>query len=154
MTATQLPVTTRPAWSRVQVGSEAVAAADRDALGTTARIVVWPPERLASLLPAVDREIAALDLQASRFRADSEISVVHAAGPGSYQVSDGLAEAIEIALAAARWTAGLADPTIGSALIDLGYDRDFAAIEPSDEAPPQARHRRPGWPLVRLRGTG
>ncbi|MGI9009217.1 MAG: FAD:protein FMN transferase [Streptosporangiaceae bacterium] len=130
-----------------------MAAADRDALGTTTRVVVWPPGRLASLLPAVDHAIAALDVQASRFRADSEISVVHAAGPGSYQVSDGLAEAIAVALAAARWTAGLADPTIGSALIDLGYDRDFAAIEPSDEPPPQARHRRPGWPLVRLTGN-
>ncbi|HEX9066302.1 MAG TPA: FAD:protein FMN transferase [Streptosporangiaceae bacterium] len=152
MTATGLPVTGR-AWSRVRIGSDAVAAADRDALGTTARVVVWPPERLSSLLPEVDFQIAELDRQASRFRADSEISAVHAAGPGSYQVSDGLAEAIEVALAAARWTAGLADPTIGSALIDLGYDRDFAAIEPSDTAPPQATHRRPAWPLVRLTGT-
>ena len=153
MTATRLPVTTRPAWSRVRIGSDAVAAADRDALGTTARIVAWPPERLPVLLPAADREIGRLDRQASRFRADSEISAVHAAGPGSYQVSDGLAEAIAIALAAARWTNGLADPTIGSALVDLGYDRDFAAIEPSDEAPPPARYRRPGWPLVRLTGN-
>ena len=31
---------------------------------------------------------------------------------------------------AAAWTGGLADPTVGAALISLGYDRDFAAIEP------------------------
>lgn len=153
MTATQLPATTGSAWSRTRVGSDAVAAADRDALGTTARIVVWPPERLPGLLRVVDREIAELDLQASRFREDSEISAVHAAGPGSYQVSDGLAEAIEVALAAARWTGGLADPTLGSALIDLGYDRDFAAIEPSEDAPPPAGNRRPAWPMVRLTGN-
>lgn len=153
MTATQLPVTAGPAWSRVAVGSDTVAAADRDALGTTARIVVWPPERLPGLLPVVDRQLARLDLEASRFRPDSEISAVHAGGPGSYQVSDGLAEAIAVALTAARWTAGLADPTIGSDLIDLGYDRDFAAVEPSQAPPPRPRRRQPGWPLVRLSGN-
>ena len=33
-----------------------------------------------------------------------------------------------MALAAARWTGGLVDPTVGAAVIRLGYDRDFAAI--------------------------
>ena len=33
-----------------------------------------------------------------------------------------------MALAAARWTGGLTDPTVGDALVSLGYDRDFAAI--------------------------
>lgn len=153
MTVTQLPATTGSAWSRIRVGSDAVAAADRDALGTTARIVVWPPERLPGLLRVVDHEIAELDLQASRFREDSEVSALHGAGPGSYQVSDGLAEAIAIALAAARWTGGLADPALGSALIELGYDRDFAAIEPSEDAPPPPTHRQPAWPMVRLEGN-
>ena len=35
-----------------------------------------------------------------------------------------------VALTAAAWTGGLADPTVGGALISLGYDRDFAAIDP------------------------
>jgi FAD:protein FMN transferase len=153
MTATKIPVLTSPAWSRVRIGSDAVAAADRDALGTTARVVAWPPERLPALLPLVDRELGELDRQASRFRADSEISAVQAAGPGSHHVSDGLAEAVAVAVAAASWTSGLADPTIGSALVELGYDRDFAAIEPSDMPPPAARHRRPGWPFIRLAGN-
>ncbi|MGI9004716.1 MAG: hypothetical protein ACR2FU_00680, partial [Streptosporangiaceae bacterium] len=82
MTATQFPVTTRQPWSRVRVGSAAVAAADRDALGTTARVVVWPPGRLASLLPAVDHAVAVLGVQASRFHVDPEISAVHTTGTG------------------------------------------------------------------------
>jgi FAD:protein FMN transferase len=152
MSATGLALSAGPAWSRVGVGSRGVAVADRDALGTTARLVVWPPENLPRLLSAVDRELALLDEQASRFRDDSEISALHHAGAGSYLISDGLAEAVGIALAAAGWTRGLADPTIGAALISLGYDRDFAAIEPSLVAPPPARDQAPGWAAVRLSG--
>jgi thiamine biosynthesis lipoprotein len=153
MSATGVTLSARSAWSRIGVGSPAIAVADRDALGTTARLVVWPPENLPGLLAVVDRELALLDQQASRFRQDSEISALHEAGAGSYLISDGLAEAIGIALAAARWTGGLADPTIGSALISLGYDRDFAAIELDATAgPPRAQHRAPGWAAVRLSG--
>ena len=152
MSATGLSLSSSPAWSRVGVGSPDIAVADRDALGTTARLVVWPPENLPRLLAVIDRELARLDEQASRFRDDSEISALHMAGAGSYLISDGLAEAVGIALAAASWTSGLADPTVGTALIALGYDRDFAAIEPSPLAPPPARHRVPGWQAVRLSG--
>jgi len=140
------------AWSRVGVGSPDIAVADRDALGTTARLVVWPPENLPRLLAVVDSELALLDEQASRFRDDSEISALHQAGAGSYLISDGLAEAVGIALAAASWTRGLADPTIGTALISLGYDRDFAAIDQQRSEPPAAPVPAPGWRTVRLDG--
>jgi len=137
-----------PAWSRVCVGSCAVAAADRDALGTTARLVVWPPANLPRVLAVVDAVLARLDKQASRFRPDSEISALHDGGPGSYLISEGLAEAIGIALAAARWTGGLSDPTVGGALISLGYDRDFAEIGqrgvPGGRPPETAQRGVPG----------
>jgi thiamine biosynthesis lipoprotein len=139
------------AWSRVGVGTRTVAVADRDALGTTARIVVWPPSNLPALLGVVDDELAALDSQASRFRADSEISVLHATGEGIHQLSAGLADVIRSALAAAAWTAGRCDPTVGDALIRIGYDRDFAAIAPDDtplSAPPSA-----DWRAVSLSGN-
>jgi FAD:protein FMN transferase len=148
MSATGLAIR---AWSRVGVGTPTVAVADRDALGTTARIVVWPPANLRALLNVVDDELAALDGQASRFRADSEISVLHAVGEGIHQVSDGLADAIRTALAAAAWTAGRCDPTVGGALIRIGYDRDFAAIEADDtalSAPASA-----SWQAVSLTGN-
>jgi thiamine biosynthesis lipoprotein len=140
------------AWSRVSLGSALVAAADRDALGTTARLVVWPPENLPGLLAVVDAELAALDRQASRFREDSEISAAHRAGEAGCLVSDGLAEAVRVALAAAEWTGGRCDPTVGWALIELGYDRDFTLITPGDAAAPPPRPV-PGWQAVRLDGN-
>jgi len=138
-------------WQHVPVRDDAVAVAERAALGTSARVGVWPPGNLGQACAAVDDVLAALDRQASRFRADSELSWLHAAGGGTFLLSDGLAEAVGVALAAARWTGGLTDPTVGDALVRLGYDRDFAAIGEDGEllgaAVPAA-----GWQMVRLDG--
>src|SRR6516165_4406666 len=125
-------------WQPVPTGEDAVAAAERAALGTSARVVVWPPGNLNVACAATDDVLGALDQQASRFRADSELSRLHRAGGGLFTLSDGLAEAVGVALAAARWTGGLADPTVGDALIGLGYDRDFAAIDPRHSDAPTA----------------
>jgi thiamine biosynthesis lipoprotein len=67
-------------------------------------------------------------------------------------LSDGLAEAVGVALAAARWTGGRTDPTVGDALISLGYDRDFAAIDERRDAPPAVAAPAPGWHRLRLDG--
>jgi thiamine biosynthesis lipoprotein len=142
-------------WLVVETGDDTVRVAERAALGTTARVAVWPPENLAPALAAVDGVLAALDRQASRFRTDSEISWVHRKDGGLFLLSDGLAEAVEVALAAARWTRGLTDPTVGEALVSLGYDRDFAAIG-TDEGPPAAAPTvgtpAAGWRSVHLDG--
>jgi thiamine biosynthesis lipoprotein len=137
-------------------GDDAVAVAERAALGTSARVAVWPPGNLGLACAATDDVLTALDLQASRFRPDSELSWLNSAassgaGGGVFMLGDGLAEAVGVALAAARWTGGLTDPTIGAALVSLGYDRDFAAISQGGE-PPGAPVPAPGWPLVRLDG--
>jgi thiamine biosynthesis lipoprotein len=139
-------------WQPVLAGEDAVAAAERPALGTTARVVVWPPGNLGAACAATDAVLGALEAQASRFRADSELSRVHRAGGGLFLLSDGLAEAVGVALTAARWTGGLADPTIGGAVIGLGYDRDFAAIDPGHGPPPAPAAPAPGWHRVRLDG--
>ena len=139
-------------WRRVSTGDATVAVAERAALGTSARVAVWPPENLGRALAAVDNVLSALDRQASRFRQDSEISWIHRSGGGLFMLSDGLAEAISVALEAARWTGGLADPTVGGALISLGYDRDFAAIDPERREPAAAPAPAPGWQTVRLEG--
>ena len=151
--ATAAPGVTRVApWQRVMTGDDVVAVAERDALGTTARVAVWPPENLAVACAAVDDVLGALDQQASRFRADSELSWLHGAGGGLFMLSDGLAEAVGVALAAARWTGGRTDPTVHDALISLGYDRDFAAIDSQRGEPPAAPAPVPGWRRVRLHG--
>jgi FAD:protein FMN transferase len=139
-------------WQRISTGDDIIAVAERDALGTSARIAVWPRENLDRACAAVDKVMSALDLQASRFRPDSEICWIHRAGGGLFMLSDGLAEAVGVALAAARWTGGLADPTVGDALISLGYDRDFAAIDQQRSDPPAAPAPAPGWHAVQLDG--
>jgi thiamine biosynthesis lipoprotein len=129
-----------------------VAIAARDALGTDVRVALWPPDGLAVALDAVDAEIGRLDQQASRFRADSEISRIHRSPRRVHRVSPGLAEAVGIALSAARWTGGRTDPTVGAALAALGYDRDFACIDSGPAGSLPAPGPVPGWRLVELRG--
>ena len=159
MTSGTAGLTRAAPWYRVPTGDDAVAVAERAALGTSARVAVWPPENLGTACAATDAVLAALDRQASRFRPDSELSWLNEAGGGMFMLGDGLAEAVGVALAAARWTGGLTDPTVGAALVSLGYDRDFAAIsrggEPpgrQDGEPPGAPVPAPGWQLLRLDG--
>ena len=163
--STRVPhVTVSTAWTPVGIGTDTAAVAERDALGTNVRVAVWPAHHLAASLGAVDEELDRLDRAASRFRDDSEISRVHHANGGSHLVSPGLAEAVGVALAAACWTGGLVDPTVGAAIIGLGYDRDFAAIRTGDgdraamRTDAGMRDQRtaapvPGWRSVRLDGT-
>jgi FAD:protein FMN transferase len=143
-------------WNRVDAG-DTVAVAQRGALGTDARVALWPPDGLAVALGAVDTEIGLLDLQASRFRADSEVSQIAGSRRRAHQVTPGLAEAVRVALAAARWTGGLVDPTVGGTLSALGYDRDFASI-PAVPGPDTGTGTLPvpgpvpGWRSVTLDG--
>ena len=50
--------------------------------------------------------------------------------PYLIRLSDGLAGAVGVALAAARWTRGLADLTVGGALIGLGYVMQMIPSDP------------------------
>jgi thiamine biosynthesis lipoprotein len=138
-------------WSRVDTG-DAVAVAVRDALGTDARVALWPPQGLTVALAAVDAELSQLDAQASRFRGDSEISRIQRSPHRVRRVSHGLAEVLRVALDAARWTGGMVDPTVGSALTALGYDRDFASLGSEPPGQPPVSGPVPGWRLVDLRG--
>lgn len=140
------------AWRPVGTGDATVAVAERDALGTTARVAVWPPADLDPVLVAVDRVLDELDRQASRFRDDSEITWLHGHQGGVFLISAGLAQAIRVALEAARWTDGRVDPTVGAALAALGYDRDFAAVQPIRADAPAAPEPAPGWRCVHLHG--
>ncbi|MEV4055310.1 FAD:protein FMN transferase [Amycolatopsis sp. NPDC049688] len=98
------------------------------ALGTTAELVVTDPAWLEPAAALLREELAAIDAACSRFRADSEISRLHAAAGRQVRVGPLLAEALGVAFRAARLTGGLVDPTVGAAVRDLGYDRDFALV--------------------------
>jgi thiamine biosynthesis lipoprotein len=140
-------------WRLIDAGTD-VAVAERAALGTDARVALWPPDGLAVALATVDAELGRLDRQASRFRADSEVSRIARSGYAAHTVSPGLAEVVRVALAAARWTGGLADPTVGGALSALGYDRDFPSVAASvmSAGPLPAPGPVPGWRHVTLDG--
>jgi thiamine biosynthesis lipoprotein len=72
----------------------------------------------------------------SRFRADSELTRVNRSPHGAVLVSPLFGRATAVALAAARATGGLVDPTLGAALEGAGYDADFAALDACDPRPP------------------
>jgi thiamine biosynthesis lipoprotein len=73
-------------------------------------------------------------LACSRFREDSDLSRVNAAGGAWTPVSALLLQAVDVAIRAAEVTDGLVDPLLGSVMIRLGYDRDFGEL-PFDGEP-------------------
>ncbi len=99
-----------------------------DVWGTVARIVVTDPAKLPAATELVRAELAAVDAACSRFRPDSELVRACAASGRPIRISPLLAELITVALSAAEATDGDVDPTLGSSLAALGYDRDFAAL--------------------------
>jgi thiamine biosynthesis lipoprotein len=106
------------------------------ALGTTAAVSTTDDPRLEQAVEIVRREVAALDAACSRFRPDSELMAISTGD--EHRVSPILADVLAAALGAARSTGGTVDPTVGGALIRLGYDRDFAELgsESAATAPP------------------
>jgi thiamine biosynthesis lipoprotein len=121
-------------------------AATWTALGTQVRLVVTGTE-LDEARRILAADLAEVDVTCSRFRPDSEIRTL--AGPRT-QVSSLLAEAIAVALRAAWLTDGDVDPTVGGAMRAIGYDRDFAEIQGSDDK--VTKRSVPGWRNVGLDG--
>ncbi|WP_134661455.1 MULTISPECIES: FAD:protein FMN transferase [unclassified Amycolatopsis] len=115
------------------------------ALGTTAELVVTEPDRLPIATDLLRTELRAVDETCSRFRDDSEIAELHRHAGSPVRVSPLLAEALQVALRAAEATGGLVDPTVGQAVCDLGYDRDFSAIDRDLAAPVKPAGEAPGW---------
>ncbi len=116
--------------------------------GSTAVVVTADPGALDSAAGEVRRTIDEIDDACNRFRADSEISLVNAAGGAWVRVGPVFLGALGVALDAARATGGAVDPTVGEALVRIGYDRDFAAIAPSGPALSLPSEPAPGWGLV------
>ncbi len=123
------------------------------ALGGTAVVGVTDGDCLPAAEAAVRETVAAFDEACSRFRADSELSALNAAAGHEVNVSALLLDAVAAALRAASLTDGDVDPTVGSALIALGYDRDFEKVRVrADRGADRPREiaRVPGWRCVRL----
>ena len=119
------------------------------ALGTAVHVLVNDAD--VEVASAAVREILAdVDQAYSRFRPDSELSLVNEAGGGSRVVSRLLADAIETALRAAELTDGLVDPTVGRAMRAVGYDDDFERIRGRTDPIAIRLEPVPGWRSIRF----
>ncbi len=135
----------------------AEASASWRALGMLVQLVVTDSRCLPEARRLLAAELDAVDAACSRFRPDSEICSLRSAQGRPVQVSPLLAEAIAVALRAARLTEGDVDPTVGGAMSAVGYDRDFDRIPRT--GPPLAASAStvtartvPGWRAVHLEG--
>jgi thiamine biosynthesis lipoprotein ApbE len=131
------------------------ASASWQALGTGVQVIVTDASQLAAARGMLEADLAAVDLACSRFRPDSEIvsldrAMAGAAGGAAepVTVSPLLAEAIAVALRAARLTDGDVDPTVGAAMNAVGYDRDFALVQRDGPAVKLTVRTVPGWRQV------
>ena len=119
-------------------------------LGTDVVMVVSNPADVPIAESVLERGIALFDLACSRFRPDSEISMLHD-NPDTWMfVGDLLFDALVVAADVAEQTAGLVDPTVATCMEELGYDRDFALVPtdaPEMSAPPRPA---PGWRSIEL----
>lgn len=115
-------------------------------------VVVSDSDRLGDAVQVVERTIDMFDRACSRFRDDSELSVCNRAGGHAVHVSPLLIEAVGAGLRAASLTDGDVDPSLGNALIALGYDNDWDAIAGRVSAPERklAFARVPGWRTIRI----
>jgi len=120
------------------------------ALGTAVELLVTDPTVLVAAAELLEVELQRIDRVASRFRSDSELCRLNEAGSAGMEVSDDLLEAVEVAVAMADATGGLVDPTVGPAMIRLGYDRDFAELAQGIDRPSPGRHPVAGWQRVSI----
>jgi FAD:protein FMN transferase len=105
------------------------------AMGTEIDLLVDASGATAALSAAED-EFHRLEAILSRFRQDSELSLLNRAGrldPGP-----DLLRVTELALAAREDTGGRFDPTVHDAVVAAGYDRTFESIA-ADGPEPEAR---------------
>jgi len=108
------------------------------AIGTTAQLTLVDERMAEEAEVMMRRRLREIDRAASRFRRDSEISLVQAMG-GPRRVSATLSGVVHTALAAARDTAGLVDPTARPGVagswssVDLDPHRRMLNVPPGVE---------------------
>ncbi|MDP9297926.1 MAG: FAD:protein FMN transferase [Actinomycetota bacterium] len=96
------------------------------AMGTDVHVVVVGGGR--SLPETARRSVEDLERRWSRFRPDSEISMLNSFAGRPFRVSSVTRSLIEHAVDGARITNGTYDPTVLGAVIRAGYDRTFERL--------------------------
>jgi thiamine biosynthesis lipoprotein len=121
-----------------------------EAFGTDALVAVSDPARSGVAVAAVTRVVDEFDRACSRFRTDSELSRLNWAAGLAVRVGPVLLDAVSAALRAARLTDGDVDPTVGEALIALGYDRSFSELSGAPQVRSMPLAAVPGWRTVQV----
>jgi len=116
----------------------------------TVRLTVDDPAVLGAACGELKVLMDRVDKAASRFRPDSELSVVNTRAGALVPVSRLLVDLVDVSLVAAQMSGGAVDPTVGPAVIAAGYDADIEAVrrrfpQPAVDPQPVA-----GWQEVRL----
>ena len=122
---------------------------------TTARLVVTDATQLTAARQLVRTYLDEVEMAASRFRADSEVSRIATSGVEVHSVSPVLRDLLEAALTAAAETAGGVDPTLGTVMTHLGYGRGGIGSTPTRGELDTFRvsaHRAATWRDVSLEG--
>lgn len=117
---------------------------------TTARLVVTDPAGLDEARRIVTNLTTAVDRACSRFRPDSELSLLAGHDGRRTTVSALLAELVATALLAAQRSGGCVTPTVGAALDGLGYDRDWSLMGSPGRPARVVVARAPSWKDVLL----
>lgn len=120
------------------------------ALGSQAVVATADGHVIETAASILRQELVAIDAACSRFRVDSELTEVHRQAGSTVEVSPLLTEAIETALRVAEETDGTVDPTVGAAVIGLGYDRDFDQVRKRKAVAHGPSVPAPGWGCVEL----
>jgi thiamine biosynthesis lipoprotein len=99
-------------------------------MGTSVRVLTdgasgVPTGRAAR---AIVRTFEREERRFSRFRGDSELSLVNAGAGRPVRISTSFRSVVRMALDAAAATDGLFDPTVLGAMEAIGYDRDFDEV--------------------------
>lgn len=121
------------------------------AIGTTCSVLTNEEGVHEQALEVVRREVATIDRACSRFRDDSELSILNRNAGKAMRISQVLVDALDAALRAAEITDGILDPTVGQSMRVIGYDRTFEEI--NDRKSYVTRYRvakAQGWRAVQL----
>lgn len=130
------------------VRDRTVAGADWEAWTCRVRLAVTDPAALDDARALLTAELDAVDRACSRFRPDAELARLDAARGGWTEVGPLLLEALAVARRSARLTDGDVDPTVGGALVELGYDAGVPQVDPG--AVPLVARPVAGWQTVQL----
>ncbi len=102
------------------------------AMGTDVELLVESPDA-ARAVAAAEAEFHRLEALLTRFRPESELSRLNAAG--SLTAGPDLLRVVELAVAARERTGGRFDINVHDALLAAGYDRSFELLSADDVRP-------------------